>query len=346
MVHDTLHVSVRGYVETSDISNSTKIVGWAFHEKRGTCPVRLVYGEQILNAERVIRNDIVAYYGRLDVQNAGWIFHNHNNFDKDVLTVVQMLVDEVWVKLFTLRVPATVSTASTASTTSTASTATTPSIATVDSSSSKSETPVPTSVSLSDSLVPCDSTVRSSIPSFVVADNFYENPDSVRNFALSLDFKAHEQYHKGKRTDVCYRFPGLKERFEQLIGAKIKGWDNYGTNACFQYCVAGEQIVYHHDSQEYAGVLFLTPDAPPQTGTTFYRSKHTKSMKVPGKDHAIVFQNGFLDPTAFDVVDVVGNVYNRIVLFDAMFIHAASCYFGTELKNGRLFQLFFFDIEK
>jgi hypothetical protein len=68
-------------------------------------------------------------------------------------------------------------------------------------------------------------------------------------------------------------------------------------------------------------------------------------MKPTPENSSIVFKNGFLDSTEFEMVDTVGNVYNRIVLFDAKMIHAASCYFGTNLQNGRLFQLFFFDID-
>jgi hypothetical protein len=59
----------------------------------------------------------------------------------------------------------------------------------------------------------------------------------------------------------------------------------------------------------------------------------------------VVFKNGFLDSTEFELVDVVGNVYNRLVLFDAKMIHAASNYFGNNLNNGRLFQIFFFDLD-
>jgi Family of unknown function (DUF6445) len=187
--------------------------------------------------------------------------------------------------------------------------------------------------------------IAQKIPSFLVVDNFYEDPDAVRKFALTCEFNKHPANHKGLRTDVCYRFDGLQQRFEQLIGKKIKNWESYGTNGCFQYCVAGDQLVYHHDTQQYAGVLFLTPDAPPQSGTSFYRSKYTKKMKVPADEHSKVFKNGYLDPTEFDQVDVVGNVYNRIVLFDSLMIHAANNYFGTTKENGRLFQLFFFDLE-
>jgi hypothetical protein len=187
--------------------------------------------------------------------------------------------------------------------------------------------------------------IRSTNPSSIIVDNFYETPDDVRAFALQCNFVAHPNNHKGKRTEECYRYLELKKRFEEIIGKKIKNWDNYGCNGCFQYCVAGDQLVYHCDQQAYAGVLFLTPDAPVQTGTCLLRSKHTKKMKVAPEEASTVFRNGFLDPTEFDVVDVVGNVYNRLVLFDSKTIHAASEYFGTTKENGRLFQLFFFDIE-
>jgi hypothetical protein len=92
-------------------------------------------------------------------------------------------------------------------------------------------------------------------------------------------------------------------------------------------------------------LLFLTPNAPPQTGTTFYRSKNTGKKKIfDDAENSVVFKNGYLDSTEFEVVDVVGNVYNRLVLFDAKMFHAASNYFGKTLENGRLFQIFFFDL--
>ena len=184
------------------------------------------------------------------------------------------------------------------------------------------------------------------VPTFLVVDNFYKNPDDIRKFAMKQNFEESPKYHKGKRSiNPEFRFPGLKERFERILGAKIKNWDHYGTNGCFQYCIAGDQAVYHCDGQQYAGVLFLTPDAPPQSGTRFYRSKHTKKMTVNDNERAKVFNSGYYDSTQFDEVDVVGNVYNRIVLFNAKLIHAAPIYFGTNVENGRLFQLFFFDLD-
>ena len=181
------------------------------------------------------------------------------------------------------------------------------------------------------------------VQSYVVVDNFYTNPDSVREFALTCDFQYHNT-HKGRRTETCYRFDGLQERFEQIIGKKIINWEKYGTNGCFQYCVSDDLLVYHCDMQQYAGVLFLTPDAPVNAGTCLLRSIHTKKMKVPHEEHAIVFNKGFLDRNEFEVVDVVGNIYNRLVLFDSQHIHSAMEYFGNTKETGRLFQLFFFDL--
>lgn len=184
------------------------------------------------------------------------------------------------------------------------------------------------------------------VPSFIVVDNFYSNPDEIRNFALKQNFQENPKFHKGRRAyNPAFLFPGLKEKFEKILGVKIRDWTQYATNGVFQYCVAGDQSVFHCDTQEYAGVLFLTPNAPPEAGTRFYRSKVTKKMKTNWGEYQHVFPTGHLDPTPFDEVDVVGNVYNRIVLFDARMIHAAPTYFGNTLENGRLFQLFFFDLD-
>ncbi|MEZ5448552.1 MAG: hypothetical protein R3E89_05940 [Thiolinea sp.] len=44
-------------------------------------------------------------------------------------------------------------------------------------------------------------------------------------------------------------------------------------------------------------------------------------------------------------MDVIGNVYNRMVIWDARKVHAASAYFGDRIDNSRLFHMFFFDAE-
>jgi hypothetical protein len=53
----------------------------------------------------------------------------------------------------------------------------------------------------------------------------------------------------------------------------------------------------------------------------------------------------FYDGSSFEVVDRIGNVYNRLVIWDAKTIHAATKYYGNDINNSRFFQLFFFDVE-
>lgn len=184
-----------------------------------------------------------------------------------------------------------------------------------------------------------------------IVDNFYENPDQVREFALKQEYVegGFGRGFIGRRTEQQFLFPGLKERFEDIMGKKITAWESHGMNGRFQIAWSGEPLVYHCDSQKWGGMLYLTPDAPYSCGTTLYAHKTTKARTyfdkgwdaawkdIPGDPH--------LDGTHFEAVDVLGNVFNRLVIFDASAIHSASQYFGTVKENGRVWQMFFFDTD-
>ena len=188
-------------------------------------------------------------------------------------------------------------------------------------------------------------------PTAWIVDNFYEDPDAVREFALKQEYieGGFGRGFIGRRTEQQFLFPGLKQRFEEIMGRKITAWEEHGMNGRFQISWSGEPLVYHCDSQKWGGMLYLTPDAPYQCGTTLYAHKQTRARTyfdkgwdaawkdVPGGCH--------LDGTPFEPVDVLGNVYNRLVIFDASAIHSASQYFGTVKENARLWQMFFFDTE-
>lgn len=175
-----------------------------------------------------------------------------------------------------------------------------------------------------------------------VQDNFYENPDAVREFALQQYYFDDEGY-LGMRTRKQFLFTGVKERFEDLIGEKITRWEVESMNGRFQTCKAGVPLVYHCDEQRWAAMIYLTPDAPPQAGTSFYRHKQTKIRHNSEEGIMQCFnQQTFLDSTPYELVDTVGNVYNRLVIFDGGLIHAASGYFGWDIPTSRLFHMFFF----
>jgi hypothetical protein len=188
---------------------------------------------------------------------------------------------------------------------------------------------------------------ESARPQLIVMDDFYDKPELVRDLALTAEYVAESQFYKGKRSARSFLFDGLKERFEALLGRKITKWAEHGMNGRFQCTVAGDPLVYHADLQTHAAAIYLTPDAPPEAGTRFWKSKRTGARICP-RDSGLVnltFNGKLLDPTAWEEVDRVGNVFNRLALWNGHMIHSAGAYFGTELRNARLVHLFFFDCE-
>lgn len=194
-------------------------------------------------------------------------------------------------------------------------------------------------------------------PDLVVVDDFYENPDEIRKIAMSQNFESSD-YHKGKRTKTRLIVDGTKEEIERILGKKITSW-NQRFSGVFQYCTAEDPIVYHTDSQSYAAVVYLTPDAPVESGTSFWRSKKNGLWRNPKpidmfnsrKDYDFLrsemFGNppNFYDGTRWELVDRIGNRYNRLAIWNAQLVHSATEYFGLDINDSRLFHMFFFDCE-
>lgn len=176
-----------------------------------------------------------------------------------------------------------------------------------------------------------------------IVDNFYENPDDVRNFALSLEYESDIRWFKGLRSKLKFKPAGLKESFESIIGEKITVFDEHHYNGCFQITTAEDPQVYHHDVQKWAAMIYLSPDAPAESGTRLHRSKISGARHADDTTIDNAFAGGFIDSTKFDTIDNAGNIYNRLVIMDARCIHSAGPYFGTNNTSGRLIHLFFFD---
>lgn len=186
-----------------------------------------------------------------------------------------------------------------------------------------------------------------------VADNFYEDPDAVREYALGQMYWDHDHGGVGWRTRKQFIFDGVKEKIESIMGMEISNWsETYSICGVFQSGFAADGIpplVYHADSQKWAAMVFLTPNAPVETGTKIVRNKKTKEFDTEAVDNITkIFENQdtFCDGTPYEDVDTFGNVYNRIVIFDGHCAHSSMGYFGSNIANGRLWQMFFFDTKK
>ena len=108
----------------------------------------------------------------------------------------------------------------------------------------------------------------------------------------------------------------------------------------------------HRDNTEYAGVLYLTPNAPCSGGTSLYRHIETNtrimnpnSENPEDKKILELLDRDSNDLTKWERTDYAANYFNRLILFKGWNNHRSHFHFGRkkEPETGRLFQVFFFD---
>lgn len=183
--------------------------------------------------------------------------------------------------------------------------------------------------------------------------DFYNNPDDVRAFAMSQEFGESGNY-PGRRTKSF-----LNDSIKQIIQDNIRTfagdvvWWGDDNSGAFQYTTAQDRSWIHSDgTTNWAGVCYLTPDAPLSSGTGIFRHKETGLKNWIYTEHteeetktAAPHVEG-MDYTKWEMVDRIGNVYNRLILYRGDLFHVSLDYFGKGLQDGRLFQTFFFNTEK
>jgi hypothetical protein len=105
----------------------------------------------------------------------------------------------------------------------------------------------------------------------------------------------------------------------------------------------------HTDSKDcrYAGILYLSPQAPATAGTTFYRLRQPDGAlggNLCPPQHASLREAlgvPSLPPTAWKEDVAVPNVFNRLLVYRGDLVHAASGYFGADHRSKRLTIVFF-----
>jgi hypothetical protein len=179
----------------------------------------------------------------------------------------------------------------------------------------------------------------------IITDNFLGDPDSVRSFALQQPFDVTGNY-PGTRTQ-SFLTPDLKEAIQTIIwnaGGEVTNWfEQDGYTGAYQLTTASDRSWIHTDHfNKWAGVLYLTPDAPLSGGTGLFmykKNKATTSSEMMNESYDA------RDMTKWDKYDIISNRYNRLILYRGDLFHSSLDYFGSTPQDGRLFQLFFFDTQ-
>ena len=179
------------------------------------------------------------------------------------------------------------------------------------------------------------------VPTIIVIDDFYENALDIRNVALSQEFSIKGNYPGGRTKSFATN--ELKAKFENIIGKKITYWPD-GYNGSFQYTTKENVSWIHRDLTNYSAVIYLTPNASPDSGIILYRHKKSGLQSSVTPDNETLLNIDSYNDDAWDKIDIIGNKFNRCILFNGKMSHKSNVYFGDDKFNGRLFQTFFFNI--
>lgn len=200
------------------------------------------------------------------------------------------------------------------------------------------------------------------LPAVLVVDAFLRDPDEVRRVALAQEYGSDVRYYKGLRSRQRFLWPGLREEFSRLLGIEVSEWLGHSANGVFQQTSHGDPLVYHHDQQQFAAAIYLTPDGPVSGGTSFWRDRASGCRRAP--DHPfeverlgstaavdaarsqVYNQDHIVGSDNWELVESVAGLYNRLVIWDAKLIHSATSYESFAAASDvstRVVQLFFFD---
>lgn len=191
--------------------------------------------------------------------------------------------------------------------------------------------------------------------SVFIVDNFYNDPYETREFALSQEFDVPGNY-PGKRTKSFFN-QSVYDVIQNVVfnaGGSITRWDMDQYTGSFQYTTSRDRSWIHADqTTKWAGVCYLTPNAPLSSGTGLFRHIPTGIESAPRNldgsyDYDLLNKINLdsQDMTKWELVDRLANKFNRLVIYKGDFFHMSLDYFGQDKFDGRLFQTFFFDTER
>ena len=199
----------------------------------------------------------------------------------------------------------------------------------------------------------------------MAVDDFYPDPHAVRRRAMEMSYTEPEGL-VGWRTR-CYQPRGIKERIERRFGVTVEEWDDdldeiRGCNGVFFTSYAkgdrGERVGIHCDDPLpwVMFLIYLTPNAPYDAGTSLWQHRRTGLVMPPTKRDAerlgssveklaAILERDARIRSRWIEIDRVGNVFNRAVMFPGGFYHSASRHFGSSFRDGRIYQSFHFPVK-
>ena len=205
-----------------------------------------------------------------------------------------------------------------------------------------------------------------------IVDNFFDDPDAIVRLSEEMEWRpTPEGKWPGARTEEVW---AKNDRLFNYIGARIHGLfyegniDEWVMQMRFQKIFPFSEDKWnkknrgwvHTDLYPFGGIIYLTKDPEPDTGTSIFKCKHGGS-KIYGNEIQVkkdlytgvstLSQDEF-DKVYDDVHDQyietvrVENVYNRLLLFGGNTLHGVRTYGAKERLTLNFFGEGVFDSER
>jgi len=211
----------------------------------------------------------------------------------------------------------------------------------------------------------------------IVYENFYPDPFAVRNKVLKQQFYPADYLQntvmvEGMDSDDIYEISRIGNfcgertiRATNILPEENKHTINFVNQVCkfndktklhvetfFTLQTAEHDLIdktIHQDTDPImAIVVYLTPSPGVDSGTIFYSHKKTNwngvnKDRTPDRAYEDMYPERRQDQNKdnFNVESIVGNVFNRIVLYDSKLLHAPGICFGKSKEDCRLTQTSF-----
>lgn len=195
--------------------------------------------------------------------------------------------------------------------------------------------------------------------SFRVVDEFYDDPDEVRNFATRCSYKK-PLISSTPSLISDTRHPNTREtlaRIAALVDSK-PDWKAveelhafWGQSGCgeFQLTLGHLDTIgqpHSHKNGQWVGIIYLNTPEQCRGKIGTYILRHNPSglchiTQATEKQYEQLTEDA-CDESKWTVIAAPEMRYNRLLLFDSRYFHAMSAGFGDSPKTGRLIQIFNF----
>ena len=201
----------------------------------------------------------------------------------------------------------------------------------------------------------------------IIIDNFLPYPNIIRQWALNQQYLNDKEYTA--KIDKTTTWPGVRTEhvmeldmdYANVVLGRFVNYVNTlypnpgkvvnTVQSYFQLCSAadGDSWVHQDNCVFAAGILYLSPNPPPDSGTILYRCKDLRkwnSLHISDMMKINRLEKKDLYDSLFEPIDSIGNVYNRLVIYSGDAFHKSNNYFGSNREDSRLTQVFFAKTEQ